>query len=168
MIRKVLLISVTTALVSSFIVQNRLIRSNGYQLNDSINNQHSSSVSSSQDQFKKLISNRIDFLNKAVLAGTLVSFLPKVAYAETAEATPSEAVDDFVTTQSGLKYKDLKVGDGASPQPGDTVRVHYAGWLDDFDGEKKFDSSYDRRSPLVFKVFYSHLYLCIYSILRVE
>lgn len=25
-------------------------------------------------------------------------------------------------------------------------------WLDAFDSEKKFDSSYDRRSPLVFKV----------------
>jgi FKBP-type peptidyl-prolyl cis-trans isomerase len=30
--------------------------------------------------------------------------------------------------------------------------VHYTGWLDDFESEKKFDSSYDRRSPLVFKV----------------
>ena len=30
--------------------------------------------------------------------------------------------------------------------------MHYTGWLDDFDSEKKFDSSYDRRSPLQFAV----------------
>lgn len=57
----------------------------------------------------------------------------------------------FITTASGLKYSDAKVGDGATPTPGDTVRVHYTGWLDGFDSEKKFDSSYDRRSPLVFR-----------------
>jgi FKBP-type peptidyl-prolyl cis-trans isomerase len=45
-----------------------------------------------------------------------------------------------------------QVGDGAVPIPGDTVRVHYTGWLEDFESEKKFDSSYDRRKPLVFKV----------------
>ena len=58
----------------------------------------------------------------------------------------------YIETESGLKYKDVKVGTGESPVPGDTVRVHYTGWLDNFDSEKKFDSSYDRRSPLVFKV----------------
>lgn len=59
---------------------------------------------------------------------------------------------DYTSTDSGLRYKDLKVGDGAVPSPGDTVKVHYTGWLEDFDSVKKFDSSYDRRSPLVFKV----------------
>ena len=57
----------------------------------------------------------------------------------------------FKTTESGLQYADVKVGDGASPVPGDTVRVHYTGWLEAFESSKKFDSSYDRRSPLVFK-----------------
>jgi FKBP-type peptidyl-prolyl cis-trans isomerase len=59
----------------------------------------------------------------------------------------------FTTTESGLKYRDTVVGDAskASPLPGDTVRVHYTGWLDGINGVKKFDSSYDRRSPLVFK-----------------
>ena len=46
----------------------------------------------------------------------------------------------------------MKVGDGAVPIPGDTVRVHYTGWLEGFESEKKFDSSYDRHTPLVFKV----------------
>jgi hypothetical protein len=30
--------------------------------------------------------------------------------------------------------------------------VHYTGWLDGFDGKKKFDSSVDRHQPLTFKV----------------
>lgn len=68
-------------------------------------------------------------------------------------ASPVQAAAEaFQTTQSGLQYRDLKVGDGDVPQVGDTVRVHYTGWLDGFDNEKKFDSSYDRRSPLTFKV----------------
>lgn len=40
----------------------------------------------------------------------------------------------------------------SQPKPGQTVSVHYTGWLDDFDSEKKFDSSYDRRKPLQFAV----------------
>lgn len=55
----------------------------------------------------------------------------------------------------GIDEKKLtlaQIGDGESPVPGDTVRVHYTGWLDGFESDKKFDSSYDRRSPLVFKV----------------
>jgi peptidylprolyl isomerase len=66
------------------------------------------------------------------------------------EAPPAD-YSKFTTTDSGLKYFDTKVGDGVVPVPGDTVQVHYTGWLDGFDGVKKFDSSYDRRKPLVFK-----------------
>ena len=36
-----------------------------------------------------------------------------------------------VTTPSGLRYQDLKVGDGPSPKMGQTVSVHYIGWLED-------------------------------------
>ena len=32
------------------------------------------------------------------------------------------------------------------------ISKRYIGWLEGFESEKKFDSSYDRRSPLVFKV----------------
>lgn len=147
--RKVLLISATTALVSSFVLQSRLIRPTVGALNES---KHPT-VSSSQDQFKKSIASRIEYLNKAVIAGTLGTFLPQTAYADAAvPTTDSAASDGFIATASGLKYQDIKVGDGASPLPGDTVRVHYTGWLEDFESKKKFDSSYDRRSPLVFKV----------------
>ena len=39
--------------------------------------------------------------------------------------------ESFIATQSGLKYKDLKVGTGATVQPGSTVVVHISGWLDE-------------------------------------
>ena len=68
---------------------------------------------------------------------------------------PARADDlyaDFVTTESGLKYKVTKESDGAIPSPGSSVKAHYTGWLDDFDSDKKFDSSRDRSRPLTFKV----------------
>jgi len=53
------------------------------------------------------------------------------------------------TTSSGLKYEDIKVGEGPSPAPGQTAVVHYTGWLTD---GKKFDSSLDRGQPFRFVV----------------
>jgi predicted Ser/Thr protein kinase len=47
-----------------------------------------------------------------------------------------------VTTASGLKYIDQKEGTGPAAKAGDTVEVHYTGWLRD---GTKFDSSKDRR-----------------------
>ena len=52
-----------------------------------------------------------------------------------------------VTTSSGLQYIDLNVGTGAPAQAGQTVRVHYTGWLEN---GKKFDSSIDRGQPFSF------------------
>jgi len=51
------------------------------------------------------------------------------------------------TTATGLQYEDLKVGEGASPQPGQKVSVHYTGWLTN---GTKFDSSWDRAQPFDF------------------
>lgn len=45
-----------------------------------------------------------------------------------------------MTTQSGLKYEDIVVGTGASPQTGHEVTVNYTGMLED---GTKFDSSVD-------------------------
>ncbi len=52
-----------------------------------------------------------------------------------------------VTTSSGLQYTDIKVGAGATAQVGQTVSVHYTGWLEN---GKKFDSSVDRGQPFSF------------------
>ena len=38
------------------------------------------------------------------------------------------------------------------PEPGQTVKAHYTGWLDGFDSIKKFDSSRDRGRPFSFRV----------------
>ncbi len=54
-----------------------------------------------------------------------------------------------VTTPSGLKYIDTKVGDGPSPEKGKTVTVHYTGTLKD---GTKFDSSVDRGQPFKFVI----------------
>ncbi|NJK37036.1 MAG: FKBP-type peptidyl-prolyl cis-trans isomerase [Oscillatoriales cyanobacterium RM2_1_1] len=64
-----------------------------------------------------------------------------------AETTMNQ--ENVITTDSGLQYVDLEVGDGASPQPGQTVVVHYTGTLED---GKKFDSSRDRNQPFQFKI----------------
>ena len=53
------------------------------------------------------------------------------------------------TTPSGLKYVDLAAGTGESPQKGQTVQVHYTGWLTD---GTKFDSSLDRGQPFLFPI----------------
>ncbi|MEQ8847167.1 FKBP-type peptidyl-prolyl cis-trans isomerase [Botrimarina sp.] len=52
-------------------------------------------------------------------------------------------------TDSGLLYRVIEEGDGASPGPEDTVRVHYEGTLTT--GEV-FDSSYRRGEPTEFPV----------------
>lgn len=89
---------------------------------------------------------------KSSFALSTAAFLSTSSIAFADESTDSTDPSKFKTTDSGLKYYDIKEGDGNFPKPGDTVRVHYTGWLDNFESEKKFDSSYDRRSPLVFPV----------------
>ncbi len=50
-------------------------------------------------------------------------------------------------TDSGLEYEDIKPGEGASPQTGQVVVVHYVGTLTN---GTKFDSSRDRGRPFEF------------------
>jgi FKBP-type peptidyl-prolyl cis-trans isomerase FklB len=57
--------------------------------------------------------------------------------------------DGVITTATGLQYKVLKSGTGASPQKTDTVKVHYHGTL--IDGTV-FDSSVQRGEPITFPV----------------
>ena len=58
-----------------------------------------------------------------------------------------------VTTSSGLQIIDTKPGTGAAPKKGQTVVVHYTGWLYVNGAKgKKFDSSVDRGDPFRFPV----------------
>ena len=57
--------------------------------------------------------------------------------------------EEVVTTGSGLKFIDLKIGAGTPARVGDIVSVHYVGTLSD---GKKFDSSRDRSTPFTFNL----------------
>ena len=57
--------------------------------------------------------------------------------------------DGIITTTSGLQYEDLAEGTGEAAKAGNTVEVHYTGWLKD---GTKFDSSLDRKQPFTFQL----------------
>jgi len=59
------------------------------------------------------------------------------------------AADGAVKTDSGLVYKTMTSGQGETPGPDSTVRVHYRGTLTD---GTEFDSSIKRGQPVEFRV----------------
>tara|TARA_B100001029_G_C15053313_1_gene452429 strand:+ start:320 stop:1156 length:837 start_codon:yes stop_codon:yes gene_type:complete len=61
----------------------------------------------------------------------------------------SSAIGEEIVTASGLKYIDDVLGEGNYPKPGDKVKVHYTGTLED---GTKFDSSKDRNKPFEFTI----------------
>lgn len=63
--------------------------------------------------------------------------------------TEAAGAENTVTTDSGLQYVVIEEGDGASPQTGQRVFVHYVGTLED---GTKFDSSRDRGKPFDFTI----------------
>ncbi len=65
------------------------------------------------------------------------------AYLDTAAAEPGAT-----RASSGLIYKELAAGTGASPKMTDKVRVNYRGTL--VNGVPEFDSSYKRNMPAEF------------------
>lgn len=71
-----------------------------------------------------------------------------VPQATIADMTAAED-SDYITTPSGLKYRDLVEGTGEQPLLGQMVVVHYTGTLTD---GSKFDSSRDRGQPFSFPI----------------
>ena len=69
------------------------------------------------------------------IALVLVIAAAAVLYVVMRQTNPAAAQ---VTTPSGLKYTDIRVGDGPSPKIGQTVTVHYVGTLEN---GTEFDST---------------------------
>jgi len=70
------------------------------------------------------------------VAGALA--MAKNAAKKPAVGGPTKVTGDGTKTSSGLQYWDIKVGTGKVAERGNTVKVHYTGWLTN---GKKFDSS---------------------------
>ncbi len=70
-----------------------------------------------------------------------------VSHATDATLTAAAREAGAVVTTSGLIYKSLKDGSGASPKASDTVKVNYRGTFPD---GKEFDSSYKRNQAIEF------------------
>lgn len=71
------------------------------------------------------------------------------AYAQSGNDVTQAAAKEAgaVTSASGLVYRSLLEGTGASPTAKDRVKVHYRGTFPD---GREFDSSYKRGTPLEF------------------
>ncbi|MCF8148799.1 MAG: FKBP-type peptidyl-prolyl cis-trans isomerase [Sulfuritalea sp.] len=79
------------------------------------------------------------------LSAVLASALPSWAADAVTQAAAKEA--GAVVTPSGLVFRSLKDGTGASPKATDTVKVHYRGTFPD---GREFDSSYKRNEAIEF------------------
>ena len=77
----------------------------------------------------------------AALSGNVWAQSPAAAAAAAAKE------DGAIVTPSGLVYRSLKDGTGASPSASDKVKVHYRGTFPD---GREFDSSYKRNEAIEF------------------
>jgi FKBP-type peptidyl-prolyl cis-trans isomerase len=68
---------------------------------------------------------------------------------KTSTAAPTKVTGAPTKLPGGLEYWDIKQGTGATAEKGQTVTVHYTGWLTN---GKKFDSSVDAGRPFNFKL----------------
>ena len=84
----------------------------------------------------------------ALGAALLTALVPLAAQAQADPALAAAAKEaGAVVTPSGLVYRSLKDGSGASPTAADTVKVHYRGTFPD---GREFDSSYKRNEAAQF------------------
>jgi peptidylprolyl isomerase len=79
----------------------------------------------------------------------LVAVIAIAAVAYVITRRGSTQTGQEITTASGLRMQDLKVGDGPSPKPRQTVTVHYIGWLED---GTEFNNSRKLGRPAQFRI----------------
>jgi peptidylprolyl isomerase len=86
---------------------------------------------------------------EAEVAQTPAPEKPKAAEQTPTQQPPTipKVAGDTVTTPSGLKYIDIKVGTGEVPQADHIITADYSGWLTN---GTLFDSSRLRGQPLVY------------------
>ena len=83
----------------------------------------------------------------------VVSAMALIAMLVAPSVASAQNTGNAVTTPSGLKINDTKVGTGPSPKPGQICVMHYTGWLyENGQKGKKFDSSLDRGEPFEFPI----------------
>ncbi|MGB0596111.1 MAG: FKBP-type peptidyl-prolyl cis-trans isomerase [Rubripirellula sp.] len=76
-----------------------------------------------------------------------VTFIDKPELQTGTGAMDTDAATEFLSTDSGLRYRILRNSDGKKPSADSTVTVNYRGWLNT---GKVFDSSYERGEPTTF------------------
>jgi FKBP-type peptidyl-prolyl cis-trans isomerase FkpA len=81
------------------------------------------------------------------LAFATAALISSSAFAQPDLAATAAKEKGAVVAPSGLVYRSLREGHGASPSAADTVKVHYRGTLAD---GTEFDSSYKRNAPAQF------------------
>ena len=81
------------------------------------------------------------------VAALTLALASTCSWAQNATTTAAAQEEGAVLSNTGLVYRALKEGSGASPKASDTVKVHYRGTLPD---GKEFDSSYKRGEPIEF------------------
>lgn len=81
------------------------------------------------------------------LSCVTLALLAQSAVAQNAITAAAAKEEGAVVTSSGLVYRSLKEGSGASPKATDKVTVHYKGTFPD---GREFDSSYKRGQPIDF------------------
>ena len=91
---------------------------------------------------------RIQLILRSTIAAGLLLFPAGVAGQDAGKAKVEKKAEKPITTDSGLQYIDQVEGKGDVAKAGQTVEVHYTGWLKD---GKPFDSSRGKQ-PFSFKL----------------
>jgi FKBP-type peptidyl-prolyl cis-trans isomerase FkpA len=92
-------------------------------------------------------SRSVKFRLSLVLVAPAICMSLSIAQAQQDAAANAAKEPGAVVTTSGLVYRSLKDGTGASPSAADVVKVHYRGTFPD---GKEFDSSIARGKPAEF------------------
>jgi FKBP-type peptidyl-prolyl cis-trans isomerase FkpA len=83
----------------------------------------------------------------ARIAALTLALASANSWAQNATTAAAAKEPGAAVSSTGLVYRAIKEGSGASPKASDTVKVHYRGTLPD---GKEFDSSYKRGEPIEF------------------